>query len=111
MESFKWKNIFCLLKLQCTDTSIYCAPCTTEYVNCYILDENGFVVVSDTHKHTGRFLGEIHGGMMDELVKRDVYERVTVVDYQAICHHLLSRPGAANLLLTVCRLFGLFFQR
>lgn len=86
---------------QCPSNLTICEPCSSDYVDCYVLDDNGFVVVSETHKYTGRFFGEIHGGMMNELVDRQIYERTTVVDYQAICHHLLNRPGVANMLLNV----------
>ncbi|CAL8093183.1 unnamed protein product [Orchesella dallaii] len=83
---------------ECTDHSV-CHPCNTEYIDCYILDDNGFVVVSDTHKYTGRFFGDVDGNVLNELVNQGIYERKRVVDYQAICHHLLSRPGMANMLL------------
>lgn len=70
-------------------------------MNCYILDDNGYVIVSDTHKYTGRFFGDVFGGLMEELVDQGIYTRTRVVDYQAICHHLLNRPGVANMLLNV----------
>jgi hypothetical protein len=41
--------------------------------------------------NSGRFFGEVHGEIMEQLTNHDIYKRVRVVDYQAICFHLYSK--------------------
>lgn len=50
---------------------------------------------------TGRFFGEVHGEILEQLVNHDIYKRVHVVDYQAICFHLFSKSGFGMILQNV----------
>ncbi|XP_013110373.1 voltage-dependent calcium channel subunit alpha-2/delta-3 isoform X4 [Stomoxys calcitrans] len=59
--------------------------CAVDDKSCYVLDNNGFIIVSLNRHETGRFFGEINGAIMHRLVEENVYKRVIVYDYQAIC--------------------------
>jgi voltage-dependent calcium channel alpha-2/delta-3 len=75
--------------------------CESGEYDCYVLDDNGFILISEKHEHTGRFFGEIDGMVMEMLVNSDVYKRVRVVDYQAVCFQPLSKTNFGNFLRTV----------
>uniref|UniRef100_A0A1W7RAW1 Voltage-dependent calcium channel subunit alpha-2/delta-3 n=1 Tax=Hadrurus spadix TaxID=141984 RepID=A0A1W7RAW1_9SCOR len=74
--------------------------CSDEEHACYLLDNNGFVVVSEKHEETGRFFGEIDYTIFDSLVSYGIYNRVKVRDYQAICVEIQPQSGPANFLHT-----------
>lgn len=60
-----------------------------------MLDNNGFVVISESTEHTGRFFGQIDGTIMDSLVQDRIYRRVALMDYQGICSDQNSPYSAA----------------
>ncbi|KAG8235605.1 hypothetical protein J437_LFUL014649, partial [Ladona fulva] len=76
-------NIFvflqCLGPLGCRKT------CASEELDCYVLDSNGFVILSEEASHTGKFFGEIDGTIMDSLVQDRIYRKVGVWDHQGAC--------------------------
>ncbi|KAM7358603.1 voltage-dependent calcium channel subunit straightjacket isoform 2-T2 [Cochliomyia hominivorax] len=59
--------------------------CNVDDKDCYVLDNNGFIILSPSRHETGRFFGEINGAIMHRLLEEKVYKRVTVYDYQAVC--------------------------
>lgn len=50
-----------------------------------MLDNNGFVIISEKTEHTGQFFGQIDGTIMDSLVQDRIYKKITVYDYQGAC--------------------------
>jgi Neuronal voltage-dependent calcium channel alpha 2acd len=50
-----------------------------------LLDNNGFVLLSERTEHTGKFFGQIDGTIMDSLVQDRIFRRVGLMDYQGIC--------------------------
>ncbi|XP_018325617.1 voltage-dependent calcium channel subunit alpha-2/delta-3 isoform X2 [Agrilus planipennis] len=69
----------CSGPLACTKT------CKSEALDCYILDNNGFIIISENPEHTGRFFGQIDGTIMDSLVQDRIYKKIQVYDYQGAC--------------------------
>ncbi|XP_069484737.1 voltage-dependent calcium channel subunit alpha-2/delta-4 isoform X3 [Ambystoma mexicanum] len=73
--------------------------CEEEDLDCYLIDNNGFILISRDEKKTGRFLGEENGAVMTELLNMGMFRQVTLFDYQAMCkmpyHH---HSGARTLL-------------
>nr|XP_031849146.1 voltage-dependent calcium channel subunit alpha-2/delta-3 isoform X2 [Nomia melanderi] len=69
--------------------------CASEELDCYILDNNGFIIISERHDHTGKFFGEIDGTIMDSLVQDKIFRKVTVTDYQGKCNPQESHQSAA----------------
>ncbi|XP_037933678.1 voltage-dependent calcium channel subunit alpha-2/delta-3 isoform X2 [Teleopsis dalmanni] len=74
--------------------------CAMDDKGCYILDNNGFVIISPHRQETGKFFGEINGYIMHRLVEERVYKRVTVYDYQAICFQSNGDNNSSNYLFS-----------
>jgi len=73
--------------------------CEDDSVECYVLDNNGFVVISEDKLNTGKFFGEIGGTVLNSLVKNNVFKRIKIFDYQAICLESVDPLQAAGLVL------------
>ncbi|KAL7299673.1 hypothetical protein TKK_0007430 [Trichogramma kaykai] len=69
--------------------------CASDELDCYILDNNGFIIISEKHEHTGKFFGEIDGTIMDSLVQDKIFRKVGVTDYQGICSPQSAHISAA----------------
>ena len=67
-------------------TAKFNVPCTHMDVDCYLVDNNGFVVLSN-HRvaYVGQFFGSIDGDILKELINQGVYRQIRMYDYQAIC--------------------------
>ncbi|XP_023033749.1 voltage-dependent calcium channel subunit alpha-2/delta-3 isoform X8 [Drosophila willistoni] len=74
--------------------------CAVDDKDCYILDNNGYVIISSRQHETGRFFGEVNGAIMKRLVEEKVYKRVIVYDYQAVCFDSKNDNNASNTLLS-----------
>lgn len=79
----------------CTGMSGCKKTCASEELDCYILDNNGFIIISEKHEHTGKFFGEIDGTIMDSLVQDKIFRKITIVDYQGACSPQTSQVSAA----------------
>ncbi|KAK6624715.1 hypothetical protein RUM44_011574 [Polyplax serrata] len=60
--------------------------CASPELDCYVLDNNGFIILSESLEHTGKFFGQIDGTIMDSLVQDRIYKKVAVYDYQGACY-------------------------
>lgn len=61
-------------------------------MTCFILDNNGYVVLSDEQNYTGNlytgnFIGDIRPDIMHHLVEDGVYLPTRMFDYQGICYY------------------------
>ncbi|XP_061407914.1 voltage-dependent calcium channel subunit alpha-2/delta-3-like [Lethenteron reissneri] len=73
--------------------------CEDPTLNCYIVDDNGFVIVSKNDEETGEFFGVVDGAVMSELLSVGAFIRREMYDYQAMCkRHLEYESSAFNLL-------------
>uniref|UniRef100_A0A182WHK4 VWFA domain-containing protein n=1 Tax=Anopheles minimus TaxID=112268 RepID=A0A182WHK4_9DIPT len=61
--------------------------CASESRDCYVIDHNGYVVLSETSNHTGRFFGEIEGAIMQSMVDKELFTLITVFDLQGLCEY------------------------
>lgn len=61
--------------------------CSSESRDCYVIDHNGYVILSETYNDTGRFFGEIQGAIMQSMVNKEIFSMITVYDLQGLCEH------------------------
>ncbi|XP_049874664.1 voltage-dependent calcium channel subunit alpha-2/delta-3 isoform X1 [Pectinophora gossypiella] len=69
----------------CTAGTSCKKTCAGDELDCYILDDNGFIILSEDVSQTGRFFGQVDGTIMDSLVQDRIYKKVTVHDHQGRC--------------------------
>ena len=70
--------------------------CKNESIECYLLDNNGFVLISEDPLNTGKFFGEIDETILSSLEQNHVFKKVKIYDYQAICLENVVSLGNAN---------------
>lgn len=66
-----------------------------------VLDDNGYVIVSDEKSDTGRFFGELRADIMQQLVLDGIYTPNRMYDYQGTCFQPRDTGSFATKLLTV----------
>ncbi|XP_043084529.1 voltage-dependent calcium channel subunit alpha-2/delta-4 isoform X2 [Puntigrus tetrazona] len=85
----------------CSDVDGICPlSCESVDVNCYLVDNNGFTLVSKEKGDVGKFFGEIDGSVMAQLLKSGLFKRVTLYDYQAMCKNAHHHTSGARPLLS-----------
>lgn len=103
--------IFFSIFIQCTGLTGNCKKtCASDDLDCYLLDNNGFVLLSEKTEHTGKFFGQIDGTIMDSLVQDRIYRRVPFMDYQGICSDKDNPYRAAGEILRPTTPFSWFFK-
>ncbi|XP_025833604.1 voltage-dependent calcium channel subunit alpha-2/delta-3-like [Agrilus planipennis] len=60
--------------------------CGSEELNCFVLDNNAYIVVSDDLEDAGNFFGDVRPDIMHELVTDGIFKKTQIFDYQAICY-------------------------
>uniref|UniRef100_A0ABD2WPD7 VWFA domain-containing protein n=1 Tax=Trichogramma kaykai TaxID=54128 RepID=A0ABD2WPD7_9HYME len=74
--------------------------CGDNDTDCFLVDNHGYIVAAKDASDAGRFLGDVHGLVMRSLIERDVFEKITVFDYQAVCFRDMAETSDGNILLT-----------
>ncbi|XP_060544311.1 voltage-dependent calcium channel subunit alpha-2/delta-3 isoform X3 [Pantherophis guttatus] len=104
LEFFQRK--FWTASRQCTSLDGRCSiSCDDENINCYLIDNNGFILVSEDYTQTGNFFGEIEGAVMNKLLIMDSFKRITLYDYQAMCRTTKESSDSAHTLLDPYKAF------
>ncbi|XP_041769971.1 voltage-dependent calcium channel subunit alpha-2/delta-3 isoform X3 [Anopheles merus] len=78
--------------------------CFTGDYQCYVIDNNGFVVISEQLQETGAFFGEVKPAFMQRLLDDSIFRNVTVYDYQAVCFMAKGSINLGTVLQTPLRL-------
>merc|ERR1712241_1184899 len=84
--------------------------CQNETIECYVLDNNGFVTISEDPSNIGKFFGEIDGTILKSLEKNHVFKKIKIYDYQAICLENADDGSPANVILTPFKLLAWMFN-
>ncbi|KAM9328053.1 LOW QUALITY PROTEIN: voltage-dependent calcium channel subunit alpha-2/delta-4 [Pholidichthys leucotaenia] len=85
----------------CSDVEGICPlRCDSIDIQCYVIDNNGFVLISEQRNDAGRFFGEIDGSVMTTLIRMGMFKRVSLFDYQAMCKINLHSVSCARPLLS-----------
>ncbi|XP_031422184.1 voltage-dependent calcium channel subunit alpha-2/delta-3 isoform X2 [Clupea harengus] len=99
LEFFQRK--FWTASRQCAALDGKCSiSCDNDDINCYLVDNNGFILVAEDNSLTGMFFGEVEGSVMSRLLSMDSFKRVTLYDYQAICRIYAESSDSAHSLLS-----------
>ncbi|KAL3978287.1 homeodomain interacting protein kinase [Sarotherodon galilaeus] len=72
--------------------------CDNEDINCYLIDNNGFILVTEEQSQTGLFFGEVEGAVMNKLLQMGFFKRITLYDYQALCREYAGSSDSARTL-------------
>ncbi|XP_061474227.1 voltage-dependent calcium channel subunit alpha-2/delta-3 isoform X1 [Rhineura floridana] len=104
LEFFQRK--FWTASRQCTSLDGRCSiSCDDENINCYLIDNNGFILVSEDYTQTGNFFGEIEGAVMNKLLIMGSFKRITLYDYQAMCRTNKESSDCAHSILDPYKAF------
>uniref|UniRef100_A0A3B3XEF4 VWFA domain-containing protein n=1 Tax=Poecilia mexicana TaxID=48701 RepID=A0A3B3XEF4_9TELE len=100
LEFFQRK--FWTASRQCAALDGKCSiSCDDEHINCYLIDNNGFILVAEDYTLTGNFFGEAEGAVMNKLLQMGSFKRVTLYDYQALCWVHSESSDSGHTLLDV----------
>ncbi|XP_069358648.1 voltage-dependent calcium channel subunit alpha-2/delta-3 isoform X5 [Maniola hyperantus] len=78
-----------------------CVTCNvTDNWDCYLVDSNGWIIVSEDSTQTGQFFGKIRPDIMMKLVEEEVFKTVHIIDYQAVCFREKKISNPASVILT-----------
>ncbi|XP_042155180.1 voltage-dependent calcium channel subunit alpha-2/delta-4-like isoform X3 [Oncorhynchus tshawytscha] len=101
LEKRLWTIAFQPADTDCTDVEGVCPlSCQSTDVNCFLVDSNGFIIVSKERSEVGRFFGEVDGSVMAALIKSGMYKKVSLYDYQGMCRSGHSHSSSARPLLS-----------
>ncbi|KAM4650370.1 voltage-dependent calcium channel subunit alpha-2/delta-3 [Discoglossus pictus] len=104
LEFFQRK--FWIASRQCLSLDGKCSiSCDDEVISCYLIDNNGFILVSEDYRQTGNFFGEVEGAVMNKLLTMGSFKRITLYDYQAMCRINKESIDSAHSLLDPYRAF------
>ncbi|KAM6962290.1 voltage-dependent calcium channel subunit alpha-2/delta-4 [Tautogolabrus adspersus] len=85
----------------CSDVEWACPlRCDSYELECYVIDNNGFVLISKQRNDAGRFFGEVDGSVMTTLIRMGMFKRVSLFDYQAMCKMTSHSVSSARPLLS-----------
>ncbi|XP_027870653.1 voltage-dependent calcium channel subunit alpha-2/delta-4-like isoform X1 [Xiphophorus couchianus] len=74
--------------------------CESDDLSCYLVDNNGFILLSKERNEVGRFFGEVDGSVMASLIKMGMFKKVSLFDYQAMCKNSHHHASSARPLLS-----------
>uniref|UniRef100_A0A8C7HT31 Calcium voltage-gated channel auxiliary subunit alpha2delta 4 n=1 Tax=Oncorhynchus kisutch TaxID=8019 RepID=A0A8C7HT31_ONCKI len=80
---------------------LMCGLLFLQDVNCFLVDSNGFIIVSKERSEVGRFFGEVDGSVMTALITSGMFKQVSLYDYQGMCRSGHSHSSGARPLLSV----------
>ena len=79
-----------------------CASCASDEIECFVLDDNGYVIISEEDSsYVGKFFGEIRGKEMRKMIKENIYQEIKIYDYQAICFINKDTTNLASTIIAV----------
>ncbi|XP_062299545.1 voltage-dependent calcium channel subunit alpha-2/delta-4 [Scomber scombrus] len=101
MESRFWAIAAQPNDTDCSNVEGICPlRCDSIDIECYVIDNNGFVLISKQRNDAGRFFGEIDGSVMTTLIRMGMFKRVSLFDYQAMCKMSSHSVSSARPLLS-----------
>ncbi|XP_047195708.1 voltage-dependent calcium channel subunit alpha-2/delta-4 isoform X4 [Hippoglossus stenolepis] len=87
--------------IDCSNVEGVCPlSCESADLNCFLVDNNGFILLSKDRNEVGRFFGEVDGSVMASLIKMGMFQKVSLFDYQAMCRNTHHHASSARPLLS-----------
>lgn len=74
--------------------------CLSDVIDCYVLDNNAFVIVSEIYTDVGMFFGEINDDLLQDMVSVGLYRKIKFFDYQSICIEIINTTSSSITLMT-----------
>ncbi|KAL7294695.1 hypothetical protein TKK_0011996 [Trichogramma kaykai] len=74
--------------------------CNSSTVDCYLIDQNGYIVISEAHNHdAGKFFGTLDetAPVFRSLVEQGLFDAVDIYDYLAVCYDIKLESGASTI--------------
>uniref|UniRef100_A0A3P8ZQC9 VWFA domain-containing protein n=1 Tax=Esox lucius TaxID=8010 RepID=A0A3P8ZQC9_ESOLU len=65
-------------------------------IQCYLIDNNAFILVTEDYSQTGLFFGEVEGAVMNKLLLMGSFKRINLYDYQALCKEYAGSSDSAR---------------
>uniref|UniRef100_A0A1A9WBW9 VWFA domain-containing protein n=1 Tax=Glossina brevipalpis TaxID=37001 RepID=A0A1A9WBW9_9MUSC len=59
--------------------------CDSDENECYVIDNNAYIILARNVNHTGKFFGEYQGDVMLAMLEKEIFQSIEVYDYQALC--------------------------
>ncbi|KXJ73955.1 hypothetical protein RP20_CCG014670 [Aedes albopictus] len=84
--------------------------CFTGDYQCYVIDNNGFVVISEQLQETGAFFGEVKPAFMQRMIDDGIFKNVTIYDYQAVCFVGKNIINLGNIIQTPLKVIWWFLR-
>ncbi|XP_029969457.1 voltage-dependent calcium channel subunit alpha-2/delta-4 [Salarias fasciatus] len=101
LESKLWSIAVQPNDTDCSDAEGICPlRCDSIDIDCFVIDNNGFVLISKQRTDAGKFYGEIDGSVMTNLIRMGMFKRVSLFDYQAMCKMSLHSVSSTRPLLS-----------
>uniref|UniRef100_A0AAQ4QCV6 Calcium channel, voltage dependent, alpha2/delta subunit 3 n=1 Tax=Gasterosteus aculeatus aculeatus TaxID=481459 RepID=A0AAQ4QCV6_GASAC len=83
---------------QCATLDGKCSISCDNDINCYLIDNNAFILVTEEQSQTGLFFGEVEGAVMNKLLQMGSFKRIALYDYQAVCRDYSGSSDSARTL-------------
>ncbi|XP_050299569.1 voltage-dependent calcium channel subunit alpha-2/delta-3 isoform X2 [Anthonomus grandis grandis] len=94
-------NFFKKITINCGDMQKACKKtCDSEELHCLMLDDGGYVIVSDNIQETGFFFGKLRPDIMSSLIDEGIYSAHRMYDYQGLCPVKEDSESSSSKLLT-----------
>ncbi|XP_067621341.1 voltage-dependent calcium channel subunit alpha-2/delta-3 [Eurosta solidaginis] len=81
--------------------------CASDEIECYVIDNNAYIIIAQNVNHTGKFFGEYQGDVMEAMTEKKFFQAISVYDYQALCREEVDESNYAQSLLHPIRLLSL----
>ncbi|XP_011305922.1 voltage-dependent calcium channel subunit alpha-2/delta-3 isoform X2 [Fopius arisanus] len=94
------QSIFQNITFNCEGASNCSHHCNDSSLECYLVDNNAFILASSDESDAGRFFGEVRGPVLMSMVSEGIYEKITIFDYQGVCFMSRQTANDGSILLT-----------
>ncbi|XP_065166775.1 voltage-dependent calcium channel subunit alpha-2/delta-3-like [Atheta coriaria] len=82
-----------------TQVDANATPCG-DLLDCYVIDNSGYILISPTLDNTGKFFGEVEGAVMHSMLVENLFEEIKVYDFQGLCFNESAKSSDVGRLVT-----------